>query len=170
VNSGLLFLETSMKSIEDFYHQTLASTACNSLSSGQEALVQDYDGLIRIVPAIPPGWDFDGSVYVRGKTKVDVQTRNGVVTAVEIEAGMPQHFRIRIPWSNETVDVISADSGKAPISASGPTIQFDARSCGIYALVQHKEGRASFELVSGRQATSAKRLGRVQIGLFRDDH
>jgi hypothetical protein len=136
----------------------------------QEALVQDYDGLIRIAPAIPPGWDFDGSVYVRGKTKVDVQTRNGVVTAVEIEAGMPQHFRIRNPWSNEAVDVISADSGKALVPPSGPTIEFDAQARGIYVLVQHKEGRVRFDPVSGMPAASAKRLGRVQIGLFRDDH
>jgi len=35
----------------------------------QEALVQDYDGTIRIAPAIPSSWDFDGSVYVRGKLK-----------------------------------------------------------------------------------------------------
>jgi alpha-L-fucosidase 2 len=27
----------------------------------EEALVQDYDGLIRTAAAIPPGWDFDGS-------------------------------------------------------------------------------------------------------------
>ena len=60
----------------------------------QEALVQDYDGVIRIAPAIPPGWDFEGSVYVRGKTKVDVQMRNGAVTTVVIEAGTTGPIRI----------------------------------------------------------------------------
>ena len=110
----------------------------------QEALVQDYDGLIRIAPAIPPGWDFDGSVYVRGKTKVDVQTRNGTVTAVVIEAGIPQRFRIRNPWTNETVDVISANLGKAIVSVTGTTIEFDASARGIYVLEQHENGRAHF--------------------------
>jgi len=33
----------------------------------QEAIVQGYDGLIRIDPAIPPGWNFDGSVFVRAR-------------------------------------------------------------------------------------------------------
>lgn len=135
----------------------------------QEALVQDYDGLIRIAPALPPGWDFDGSVYVRGKTKVDVQTRKGTVTAVVIEAGTPQHFRIRNPWANETVDVISANSGKALVSVTGTTIEFDASAPGIYVLEQHGNGRAYFAPVSGTAATSAKRFGGVQIGLFRDD-
>jgi alpha-L-fucosidase 2 len=135
----------------------------------QEALVQDYDGLIRIAPAIPPGWDFDGSVYVRGKTKVDVQTRNGTVTAVVIEGGMPQRFRIRNPWPNETVDVISADTGNPVTSVTGTTIEFDSSARGIYALEQHEKGCARIEPVSGTPATSAKRFGRVQIGLFRDD-
>jgi hypothetical protein len=35
----------------------------------QEALVQDFDGVIRVAPAIPPGWDFDGSVHVRERQK-----------------------------------------------------------------------------------------------------
>ncbi len=135
----------------------------------QEALVQDYDGLIRIAPAIPPGWDFDGSVYVQGKTKVDVQTRNGSVTAVFLEAGMPQHFRIRNPWPSETVDVIAADSGKTLVSATGTVTEFEASTPGIYLLQRHAEGRARFADVTGTPATTAKRLGRVQIGIFRDD-
>jgi hypothetical protein len=64
----------------------------------QEALVQDYDGVIRIAPAIPPGWDFDGSVYVTGKTKVDVQVRDGKATTVVIESGTAQKLKIRNPW------------------------------------------------------------------------
>ena len=135
----------------------------------QEALVQDYDGLIRIAPGIPPGWDFDGSVYVRGKTKVDVQTRNGAVTAVLIEAGIPQRFRIRNPWPNETLDVISVDSGKTLASATGNTIEFDASAPAIYALEPHGKSRAHLEPVTGTPAVTAKRFGHVQIGLFRDD-
>jgi len=45
----------------------------------EEALVQDYDGVIRVAPAIPPGWDFAGSVSVRGNTKVFVETKDGAV-------------------------------------------------------------------------------------------
>jgi hypothetical protein len=52
-----------------------------------EALVQDYDGLIRIAPATPSPWDFEGSVWVRDRTRVDVQVRAGVPTTVAIEAG-----------------------------------------------------------------------------------
>ena len=59
----------------------------------QEALVQDYDGVIRIAPAIPPGWDFDGSVFVRARTRVDVQVHDGAVTTVVLEPGITQQLR-----------------------------------------------------------------------------
>jgi hypothetical protein len=152
-------------SAREFYVEQAAVVA----DALQESLVQDYDGLIRIAPAIPPGWDFDGSVYVRAKTRVDVQTRNGAVTTVAIEAAIPQRFKIRNPWPSETVDVISAALGKALVTTTGTTIEFDASARGIYVLEQHKKGRAHFESVSGTPTTSAKRFGRVQIGLFRDD-
>ena len=60
-----------------------------------EALVQDYDGTLRIAPAIPPGWNFDGSVFVRGETKVDVQVRNGAVTTVGFEVRRTQNITVR---------------------------------------------------------------------------
>ncbi|HEY9127678.1 MAG TPA: glycoside hydrolase, partial [Acidobacteriaceae bacterium] len=44
-----------------------------------EALVQDYDGIIRVNPAMPKAWDVDGQIAVRGKTRVDVSVRGGEV-------------------------------------------------------------------------------------------
>jgi alpha-L-fucosidase 2 len=134
----------------------------------QEALVQDYDGIIRIAPATPPGWDFEGSVYVRGRTKVDVQMRNGSVTTVVIEAGTNGPIRMRNPWPGKAVDVIDGKNG-LKIGAVGPLIEF-AGMAGTSYLVENRDepaGRA-FAPVSGAPATSAKKLGPVQIGLFGD--
>ncbi len=138
----------------------------------QEALVQDYDGVIRVAPAIPPGWDFEGSVYVRAKTKVDVQTRNGMVIAVVVEAGETQSIQIRNPWPDKPVDVISAKSGKPIISgATGPVITFPSVA-GISYILQSQEAVGANTLpvtVSGTRATVAKKLGPVQIGIFAAD-
>jgi len=139
----------------------------------QEALVQDYDGVIRIAPAIPTGWDFDGSVYVRGNTKVDVQTRNGAVIAVVIEAGMTQSIKVRNPWPGEPVDVIVGRSGQTMASGpsdSGPEIHFNATAGSSYLITNRDAPLASdhFVPVSGTVASSPKKLGDVQIGLFRD--
>ena len=135
----------------------------------EEALGQDYDGLIRVAPAVPPGWDFDGSVYVRGKTKVDVQTRNGVVTALVIEAGKTQLFKVRNPWPGETVDVSAAQTGK--IVARGvrrAVIEFTGTAGINYLVAKHDQAASSrpFAPVSGVTASAPKKLGLVQIGLF----
>jgi alpha-L-fucosidase 2 len=139
----------------------------------QEALVQDYDGVIRIAPAIPPGWDFDGSVHVPGNTKVDVQTRNGAVVAVVIEAGMTQSLKIRNPWPGNPVDVISGRTGTKVALGSREReteIDFSATAGTSYLIENHDQPIANdrFAPVSGALASSPKRLGVVQIGLFRD--
>lgn len=135
----------------------------------QEALVQDYDGIIRIAPAIPPGWDFDGSVYVRGRTKVDVQTRNGVVTGVVIEAGTTGRIKVRNPWPGAKVDIVAGKGEKAVLSeATDSLLQFAGKAGTNYLLRKHTglSEQLKYAPVSGIPATSAKRLGPVQIGLF----
>ena len=134
----------------------------------QEALVQDYDGLIRVAPAIPPGWDFDGSVFVRGKTKVDVQTRDGAVVTLVIESGLDQPLRIRNPWPGKPVDVIAAKAGKKLVAeAAGPVIEFAAIAGENYS-VEKRNATASGRVstISGTPAMHARKLGAVQIGLF----
>ncbi len=82
-----------------------------------EALVQDYDGLIRIAPAVPQEWNFEGSVWVRNRTRVDVQVRAGVPTTVAIEAGATETLRIRNPWPGQRVEAIN-EQGKTVLSTA----------------------------------------------------
>jgi hypothetical protein len=150
---------------EEFYIEQVGIVA----DALQEALVQDYDGLIRIASAIPPGWDFDGSVYVRGKTKVDVQVRKGVATTVVVEPGITQTLKLRNPWPSRAIDVLSGKAGtKVVDGAAGPVITFKAIAGENYLVERHGEPTSNqhFESISGTPATSAKRLGKVQIGLF----
>ena len=135
----------------------------------QEALVQDYDGLIRVAPAIPPGWDFEGSVYVRSNTRIDVQTRNGEVTTLVIEAGTDQPLRIRNPWPGKSVDVFSVKAGKRILTGiAGAAIEFPATAGAAYIVENGDVEAASSRVavVGGTPATTARRLGPVQIGLF----
>ncbi len=135
----------------------------------QEALVQDYDGLIRIAPAIPAGWDFDGSVWVRGKTKVDVQVRDGIPATVVLESGIAQTVKIRNPWPDRPVDVVAGKTGiKVVNGATGPILTFKAVAGTNYVVEKHGAPTANqrFEAISGTPAASAKKLGPVQLGLF----
>jgi alpha-L-fucosidase 2 len=135
----------------------------------QEALVQDYDGLLRIAPGVPPGWDFDGSVFVRGKTKVDVQVRDGVPTTVVIESGISQSFKLRNPWPGQAVDIVAGKTGtKVVIGATGSVINFNGIAGTSYLVEKHGSPTANqrFVPISGTPAASARKLGPVQLGLF----
>lgn len=138
----------------------------------QEALVQDYDGVIRIAPAIPPGWNFDGSVFVRGKTKVDVEVRDDEVITVVIEAGTAAPLRVRNPWPGRSVDVVAGSTGMKVVSGnSAHEIRFLAVAGTKYLIQKHDAPVSAipYAPVSGTAAQEAKKLGSVQIGLFRAD-
>jgi alpha-L-fucosidase 2 len=77
----------------------------------QEALVQDYDGVLRILPAWPKEWDVSGTVFIQHKSKVTVQQRGGVLGPVVIDAGFTGTMHVRDPWSGKLVD-LSVESGK----------------------------------------------------------
>lgn len=135
----------------------------------QEALVQDFDGLIRIAPAIPSGWDFGGSVWIRGKTKVDVQVKDRIPNTVVIESGIAQPLKLRNPWPGHAVDVVAGETGSKMVNGeTGPVLSFNAAADTNYVIEKHGVSTANqrFESISGTPATSAKRLGPVQLGLF----
>ena len=160
--NGMAKWEASAK---EFYVEQAAVVA----DALQEALVQDYDGMIRVAPSIPPGWDFDGTVYVRGNSKVDVQTRDGEVTTVVIEAGTSRSFKIRNPWPGKPVDVLRAKTGKAVVTREvGPVLEFSGTAGATYVVKKHGVGGAMVPIpsVKGTPAIEAKRLGPVQIGIF----
>ena len=129
-----------------------------------EALVQDYDGLIRIAPAIPAAWDFEGSVWVRDGTRVDVQTRAGVPTTVVIQAGATTTLHIRNPWPGREAEALEGD-GKVVIKATSATVLDLAVHGGQTYLLQRADAEhLPFALLTGRRSTHYRKLGPVQIG------
>jgi len=135
----------------------------------QEALVQDYDGTIRIAPAVPSDWDFDGSVSVRGGTKVDVQVRQGRVDAVGVEVAIAQRLKLKNPWPSEKISVIDASSGaRITVSTQGTVVEFPAAAGASYRIGPFRQkADAGFTAVRGTPATLPKQLGPVHIGLSR---
>jgi alpha-L-fucosidase 2 len=134
-----------------------------------EALVQDYDGVIRIAPAIPPGWTMAGSVAVRHRTTVDVQVQNGVVITTVITSGASQTLRVASPWAdstNATVTVTDCSSGKQrQTTQSGAILEFAASAGHAYCLARSGTPGAPFAPVTAERASSPRQLGTRTIGL-----
>lgn len=134
----------------------------------QTALVQDYDGLIRIAPAWPKDWDADATVYLQHRSKIHLQIHKGKILTVGIESGANQTMRIRNPWSQQSVKVIDAKTGTVILPAtSASTLQIHAREGAAYTL--EKTGAAinskPFQAILGKHATAPKSIGAVGIGL-----
>jgi alpha-L-fucosidase 2 len=130
-----------------------------------EALVQDYDGLIRIAPAVPTQWDYEGSVWVRDRTRIDLQVRAGIPVTVAIEAGTTTTLHIRNPWPGQSVEAKDA-RGKILITATGERINLPVQNGEGYLLLPSKMENAPlpFAPITGTPAQGFKTLGAVHIG------
>lgn len=134
----------------------------------QSALVQDYDGLVRIAPAWPKDWSADATVYIQHGGKVDVQIRNGELVTAGIEAGAAGRMRVRNPWPGQAALVIDAKTlAVIPQEVSGAEISFSVLA-GHHYLLKHGAGAETnlpFEVVSGIPASAPKSLGSRTIGI-----
>ena len=136
----------------------------------QDSLVQDYDGLLRIAPAWPAGWDADATVYIQNRGKVDVQIRGGVLETVAVEAGANAPILVRNPWPGQRIQVVSGDEGSRRVvvkATSAAEISIPARAGRAYLveLVGSPTTALPYAPVSGTPATAYRTLGPVSIGL-----
>ncbi|MFB7668689.1 ricin-type beta-trefoil lectin domain protein [Kitasatospora sp. NPDC056138] len=145
--------------------------AANVALAVNESLIQDYDDLLRIAPALPPGWDADGTQYIHGGSTVSVQVHGGVIGTVGIRAGSTGTITMRSPWPGQSVSVVDGTDRTTVVVSPTTAGQFSIRAtAGRSYLVQQVAAPVSgmtFSQVTGTPATKASHLGNVQIGLDR---
>ncbi|WP_263984057.1 putative Ig domain-containing protein [Streptomyces sp. HPF1205] len=140
----------------------------NVAATLDEAFATDYDGTLRFAPAWPSGWDGAGTQYIQGGSKVDVQVQSGTLTTAAIEAGTTGTMNVRNPWSGQQAEVVDGSTGAVVVSpTTASTLSVPVTAGGTYLVEQvaNPTTSLSFAQVTGSQATSAKHLGSVSIGL-----
>jgi hypothetical protein len=162
--NGLAAFNTNLQEPYD-EHAGVTTLAIN------ESLAQDYDGLLRIVPALPPGWDAEGTINLQHRSKAHIQVQHGVITTVAIESGSDHDIRIRNPWMGRDVQVVD---GMHPSRVIVPTTRearlvLHATQGGSY-LVQRPDAPTTALTeapLTGTPATQARHLAgsNAQIGL-----
>ncbi|WP_181805412.1 RICIN domain-containing protein [Streptomyces shenzhenensis] len=156
-------LATFVGSEPYFEQQGVASAALS------EALVQDYDGLLRIAPAVPSGWDADGTVFVQGGTKVSVQVHGGTVGPVGISAGSTGAIKVRNPWPGQKAEVVDGKDAHtvvvSPTTASQISVPVVKGSSYLLQRSSDPVGTRAFAAVTGTPATGVRTLGSASIGL-----
>ena len=134
-----------------------------------EALAQDYDGIIRFAPAWPSGWDASGSVYVQNNDKVDVQVENGQLVTAAIEAADSGTLQVKNPWAGQQVEVVDGSDPSTvvvqPTSAALLSVPVTAGSSYLVEQVSAPTTALPFAQVTGSVPTTDRHLGDVQLGL-----
>jgi alpha-L-fucosidase 2 len=132
----------------------------------QNALVQDYDDLLRIAPAWPKDWNGDGCVSIAHGARVYVQVFNGQLSSVGIKAGTAQDLNIRNPWKGQSVKVIDAASKSVVLESANPVFTVAMQSGRTYLLEPSDMKRdLPFAAVTSVPADQPKGLGSRTIGL-----
>jgi len=140
----------------------------NVATAMDEALATDYDGTLRFAPAWPSGWNGSGTVYIQGGSKVDVQVEGGTIATAAIQAGTTQTMTVRNPWPGQQTEVVNGSSGAVVVGATtASTFSVPVTAGSNYLVEQVSTPTTSqpFAQVTGSQATTAKHLGSVSIGL-----
>jgi hypothetical protein len=135
-----------------------------------EALAQDFDGLLRIAPAVPPGWDAEGTVSLQHRSKVHVQVQDGVITTAAVVNGpAARDIRVKNPWPE--AQVVKGDDGTTVVvpTTSASIITIPAAANGTY-LIQRPSAPTNAlpkAQLTGTANTAAKHLAQsnVKIGI-----
>jgi hypothetical protein len=119
-------------------------------------------------PAWPADWDVSGTVYLRGRTRIDVQVHNGTTVTAAIEAGATHRMLIRNPWPGQRTQIVDGCTGAVVVSpAAASSLILNAQAGHSYLIepVSDPTTALPYAPVTGTAATSASHLGGVQIGL-----
>jgi hypothetical protein len=107
-----------------------------------EMLIQSYDGVIRIAPAVPREWDakFERFLGV-GAFEVDAEIAGGRVQRVSLRSLAGSRCRLVSPWPGQTVEVRS--NGRAiAFDVEGGIIELETQPNGVYQIRRTAPGQA----------------------------
>jgi hypothetical protein len=125
-----------------------------------ESLATDYDGLLRVAPSVPTGWDVSGTVSLQHRSKVHVQVKGGTVTTLVVESGSNHAMTVRNPWSDRQVRVVDGNGRVVVPGTDAATIHFNAHTGDSYMIeqVDHPLADQAFAPLGGDPATAPRQL------------
>jgi hypothetical protein len=130
-----------------------------------EALVQDQGEMLRIAPAVPPGWSMRGTVFVRGNARVSVDMQNGEVSRIELAAASAHEFKITNPWTDRAVSESVSGAATEAVRIDNQTISVRAEAGRIYRFQPSDRPPVEGSVDAGEASLAPKSLGRVAIGI-----
>ena len=129
-SNGLAHIGTSGQLSKPYdEHSGVTALAIN------EALATDFDGILRIAPAVPPGWNAEGTVFLQHRSKVHVQVQDGVITTAALVNGpTARDIRVKNPWPEAQVVSGANPSQVVVATTSAGILTIPAAANGTYLI------------------------------------
>ena len=143
---------------DEFY---IEQSAVVALALSEVLAVQDSDGLIRVAPAIPPGWTMAGSTALQASATLDVEAVDGQLTAFTLRGGDGSPLRFATPWQGRMLQIF--DNGKPSQTTEGGRFTFTPMAQHDYRI--EPVGSYAAPVFDDSPAPTVKTLGRAAIGL-----
>jgi alpha-L-fucosidase 2 len=142
---------------QEFY---IEQAAVVSVALSEALAVQDPSGVIRIAPAIPPGWTVSGVTSLPANVSVAVDAVDGQLTAFSIRGGKGASLSFVTPWKGK---IQIMEDGRPLQIVEGDSFTINPQRGRIYrALPVGSTLAPSFH---SQTAATVKTLGRATIGL-----
>jgi hypothetical protein len=127
-------------------------------------VLQSYDGVIRIAPALPSTWDVSLSGFLTvGAFEVDADVVGGQVQTVALHSLRGQRCRIHNPWPGKLVDVLW-DGARVPFTETNGVIEFATEPGATYEIAAHGRKPRPFSLANGSPAEPMPYWGPAYLG------
>jgi hypothetical protein len=127
----------------------------------QALAVQESSGLIRVAPAIPPGWTIAGTVPLHANMLIDVEAIDGRLSAFSFRVANRSPLRFQTPWKSRAQII---EDGKPLSVVTGDRFTVTPREGKLYH-VAPVGSSAAFPPFVVEPTPTVKVLGRAAIGL-----
>jgi alpha-L-fucosidase 2 len=142
---------------QEFY---IEQAAVVSLALSEALAQQEPSGLIRIAPAIPPGWTVSGVTSLRANASIAVEAVDGQLSAFSIRGGNGSSLSFVTLWKGH---VQIQEDGRPLRIVEGERFTIDAQPGKIYHV--SPVGSTLAPSFDDQTAATLKTLGRAAIGL-----
>lgn len=114
----------------------VVETPLSGVESINYMLLQSWNGVLRIFPAVPDRWqnvkfrDFRGE----GAFLVSAERKNGVIESVRIKSEKGKMCRLINPWKEKKLTVMNQDGKSIKVLQDGPVFAFETEPGAVYSL------------------------------------
>jgi alpha-L-fucosidase 2 len=134
-----------------------------------ESLLQSYNDIIRVFPALPSDASFVSkfTLLAKGAFLVSSEKENGEIKYIGVKSLMGNTATCANPWGTQQVQVRKVPDNSIVVTTSDTVFTFPTTAAGIYVVERTAKNLSSytFTQLTGTANWSAKTMGTMSLGM-----